>query len=239
MEVKVKICGITNLADAQAAVTSGADLLGFIFVPKSPRYATAGKVRDILDGIELVQASVLTVGVFVNESPGAITQTLDFCGLDLAQLHGEEPPSMLGLSDGPTQPAEDRDQFPLRGRAYRALRPCSLDEAMTSARRYALPPRLQGGGRLPAFLLDAHHPHLRGGAGQTGDWRLAALLADRYPLLLAGGLTPANVAQAVHTVHPWGVDGASGVEELPGQKDHAALRAFVAAARDAQVATQS
>ncbi len=239
MEVKVKICGITNLADAQAAVTSGADLLGFIFFPKSPRYVTPGKVRDILDGIELGQASVLTVGVFVNESPQAITQTLGFCGLDLAQLHGEEPPSMLGLSDGLTQPAEDRDQFPLRGRAYRALRPCSLEEAMISVRCYALPARLQGGGRLPAFLLDAHHPHLRGGAGQIGDWRLAALLADRYPLLLAGGLTPANVAQAVHTVHPWGVDVASGVEELPGQKNHAALRAFVAAVRDAQVATQS
>jgi phosphoribosylanthranilate isomerase len=80
---------------------------------------------------------------------------------------------------------------------------------------------------------------LRGGTGQTGDWRLATLLADQYPLLLAGGLTPANVAQAVHTVHPWGVDVASGVEELPGQKDHGALRAFVAAVRDAQVATRS
>jgi phosphoribosylanthranilate isomerase len=241
MDVKVKICGLTNLADAQAALAGGADLLGFIFFPKSPRHVTPERVRDILAGLEahrqVGQGGVLTVGVFVNESPQAVAQILDFCGLDLAQLHGEEPPTMLGLDDAPAEPlGEDRSL--LRGRAYKALRPRSPEEARDLARCYALPRHLQAGGHLPAFLLDAYHPQLRGGTGEIGDWRLAASLAARYPLLLAGGLSPANVAQAVQTVHPWGVDVSSGVEQSPGQKDHAALRAFITAAKQIAVSRE-
>jgi phosphoribosylanthranilate isomerase len=238
MDVKVKICGLTNLADAQAALAGGADLLGFIFFPKSPRYVTPERVRDILAGLEphgqVGRGGVLTVGVFVNESSQAVAQILDFCGLDLAQLHGEEPPTMLGLDDAPVEPLGE-ERLLLHGRAYKALRPRSPEEARDLARRYALPRQLQAGGHLPAFLLDAYHPQLRGGTGETGDWRLAASLAARYPLLLAGGLTPANVAQAVQTVHPWGVDVSSGVEQSPGQKDHAALRAFITAAKQMAV----
>jgi phosphoribosylanthranilate isomerase len=241
MDVKVKICGLTNLADARAALAGGADLLGFIFFPKSPRHVTPERVRDILAGLEahrqVGQGGVLTVGVFVNESPQAVAQILDFCGLDLAQLHGEEPPTMLGLDDDPAKPlGEDRSL--LRGRAYKALRPRSPEEARDLARRYALSPHLRAGGHLPAFLLDAYHSQLRGGTGETGDWRLAASLAAQYPLLLAGGLTPPNVAQAVQTVRPWGVDVASGVEQSPGQKDHAALRAFITAAKQIAVSRE-
>jgi phosphoribosylanthranilate isomerase len=159
---------------------------------------------------------------------------LDFCGLDLAQLHGEEPPAMLGLADGSSESLarhEEEDPKGVRGRAYKALRPCSYDEAAALAGRYALPQDLREGGRLPAFLLDAYHPQLRGGTGKTGDWSLASRLASQYPILLAGGLDPSNVAQAVQTVRPWGVDVASGVEASPGQKDHAAMRAFVVAAK--------
>jgi len=222
MGVKVKICGVTNRVDAQEAIAAGADLLGFILFAKSPRYVTPEQVRDILTVAEPGRKGVLTVGVFVNEASQAIAQTLAYCGLDLAQLHGEEPPAILGLEES---------QSPVRGRAYKALRPPSPEEANVLAHRYALPACLRANGRLPAFLLDAYHPRLRGGTGETGDWVMARSLAKQYPLLLAGGLTPANVAQAVRIVGPWGVDVASGVEKKPGQKDPSALRAFVAAAK--------
>jgi phosphoribosylanthranilate isomerase len=165
--------------------------------------------------------------VFVNEAPQAITQVMDFCGLDVAQLHGEEPPGLLCLGDGSAGPGRS----PLYGRAFKAVRPRSLEEGLALVQCYALPSPMRNVGRLPAFLLDAYHPELRGGTGETGDWRLAAWLADRHPLLLAGGLTPGNVAQAVQSVQPWGVDVASGVEKSPGLKDHAALQAFVTAAK--------
>lgn len=223
MDVKVKICGVTNVADAQAAVAAGADMLGFIFFAKSPRYVMPEQVRDILAVTE--HTEIQTVGVFVNESPATVAQVLSFCGLDLAQLHGEESPATLGL---------EGSQSPVCGRAYKALRPRTSEEATNLARQYALPVRLQREGRIPAFLIDAYHPQRRGGTGVTGDWGLASSLSSQYPLLLAGGLTPANVAQAVRSVQPWGVDVASGVEEAPGQKDHAALRAFVAAAKATQ-----
>ncbi len=174
-----------------------------------------------MDGFAALSAVTL-VGVFVDESSAAVAQILDFCGLDLAQLHGEEPPEMV-TSD-------------MHGRSYKALRPRSLDEALDLASRYApapsSAPSLGGkGGGCPALLVDAYHPHLHGGTGETADWSLAAALAGRYPLLLAGGLDPTNVAEAVHAVRPWGVDVSSGVESAPGQKDHTAIRAFVAAAK--------
>jgi phosphoribosylanthranilate isomerase len=222
MDVKVKVCGLTNAADARAAMAAGADMLGFIFVPESPRHVTPEQVRDILATVG--HTELLTVGVFVNDSPETVAQVLSFCGLDLAQLHGEEPPAALGLDEG---------QSPVCGRAYKALRPRTLEEASGLARQYALPPRLRGGGRLPAFLIDAYHPYRRGGTGVTGDWSLASSLAGQYPLLLAGGLAPANVTQAVRSVQPWGVDVSSGIEESPGQKDHDALRAFVTAVKAA------
>jgi len=217
MPLKVKICGLTNLPDAQAAVTSGADLLGFIFYPKSPRSVTSEQVRTILSNLDRGSSPVLTVGVFVNETLEAILRTLDDCGLDLAQLHGDEPPEMLGL--GPSRPTR------LAGRAYKALRPRTPYEAGTMAACYALP------WASPAFLIDTYQPNLPGGTGQTGDWQAAAGLARTYPLLLAGGLTPSNVQQAVRAVRPWGVDVSSGVETTPGKKDPSAVREFIRKAK--------
>ena len=130
MDIKVKICGITNLVDAQKAMAAGADLLGFILFPKSPRYVSPEQVRDVLVAAEPGRMGVRTVGVFVNEPPQAIAQILSFCGLDLAQLHGEESPESLGLEES---------QSPVRGRAYKALRPRSPEEATGLANRYALP----------------------------------------------------------------------------------------------------
>ena len=235
-EVKVKVCGITNVADARSVVEARADFLGFIFFPTSPRYVAPEQVREILEVVDPGRKGVVTVGVFVNETAGSIAQILDYCRLDLAQLHGEESPAMLGLAWRSAEPnhVQDPDQASLRGRAYKALRPGSAEEAMHLVRQYALPSRLQSEGRIPAFLLDAYHPHLRGGTGKTGNWSLAASLAARHPLLLAGGLSPSNIDRAVHLVRPWVVDVASGVEKLPGQKDHAALRAFISAVRCAE-----
>ncbi len=133
-------------------------------------------------------------------------------GLDYAQLHGDE---------GPEQLAEQR------GRGFKAVRPGSLDEALDAAARYAgFGPK--GG---PNLLLDAYHPGEYGGTGIRADWSTAAVIASRVPrLLLAGGLTPQNVAEAIAAVQPWGVDVSSGVEAAPGRKDHAKLRDFVRAA---------
>lgn len=221
MAVRVKICGLTALEDARAALDAGADLLGFIFYAQSPRYISPEQVCAILAGLAERRESFLAVGVFVNEQPAMIAQLLQTCGLDAAQLHGEEPPEALAAP-------------PLSGRAYKALRPRSPGEANRLAGRFALPETGQQGGRLPALLIDAYHPSLRGGAGQRGDWKTAARLAARFPLLLAGGLNARNVSPAIRLVRPWGVDVASGVESEPGRKDYAALRAFVAAAKNSE-----
>ena len=235
---RIKICGLTNLADAEAAVEAGADMLGFIFYEKSPRAVDARTVAAIVgairssSGFDTVAAqptqptnvadletsanrlpitgyrSPLLVGVFVNASLEQIVRTLNYCDLDLAQLHGEEPPELLAA---------------LQGRAYRAVRPRSEEEAAQQAAAFGR----FGPAHGPRLLVDAWHPSLRGGSGQTGDWALAAGLAAHYPLLLAGGLTPDNVAAAINAVHPWGVDVAGGVEATTGRKDHAKLRAFI------------
>ncbi len=219
-QVRIKICGLTNLDDALVAVGAGADLLGFIFYDKSPRAVDARTVTQIIQDIRHVSrftshVSLRTVGVFVNPSLEQVIRTLDYCGLDLAQLHGEEAPELLAA---------------LPGRVFKALRPRDAAEAASQADTFA---RFGPAGG-PDLLVDAYHPTLRGGAGQTGDWSLAGSLTGQHRLLLAGGLTPDNVGAAIAQVHPWGVDVASGVEVAPGRKDHARVRAFIAAARAGQ-----
>jgi phosphoribosylanthranilate isomerase len=213
----VKICGLTNLEDALAAAVAGADLLGFIFYEKSPRNVDARTVTAIIRALREASPatshlSLRTVGVFVNPSLEQVVRTLDYCGLNLAQLHGEEAPELLAA---------------LPGRAFKALRPRDAAEAASQAATFARFGPASG----PDLLVDAYHPTLRGGAGQTGDWSLAADLAGQHRLLLAGGLTPDNVADAIAQVRPWGVDVASGVEATPGRKDHGRVRAFIAATR--------
>jgi phosphoribosylanthranilate isomerase len=210
--MKVKICGLTNLDEALAAAEAGADLLGFNFYPPSPRYVAPQVCREMVAELRRRGCPAILVGVFVNEPPDQVRQTLQFCGLDLAQLSGDEPPSQLKKLDGS---------------AFKAVRPRSLPAAREMAVQYAR-------STAPALLVDAHHPALFGGTGRTGDWPAASALADDYPLLLAGGLTPDNVSQAIREVHPWGVDVASGVESSPGRKDIGKMRAFIAAAKQAQ-----
>jgi phosphoribosylanthranilate isomerase len=200
--MQVKICGLTNLDDALAALAAGADLLGFTFYAKSPRAITPEACAAIIPVVRRQSSVVKFVGLFVNEAPARIIEIMAQCGLDLAQLHGDETVETVAA---------------LNGRAYKAFRGEGADHAA-----YA-----QVGPGQPAFLLDAYAPGHYGGSGQVADWNAARRLSARYPLLLAGGLTPENVADAIAQVKPWGVDVASGVEAAPGKKDHAKVREFV------------
>ncbi len=210
----VKICGITNLDDALCAIEAGADLLGFIFYPKSPRAVTLDLARAIIADIRARAPQAQRaryVGVFVNEAPAHISQMMDVAGLDYAQLSGDESPADLAA---------------IGCRAYKAIRAWDDDSA-------AFIPARAADGFLPDLLLDAHHPTRYGGTGQRADASVAMHLARRCRLLLAGGLTPDNVADAIRMIRPWGVDVASGVEAQPGKKDHAKVRAFIIAAKAA------
>lgn len=219
--VRVKICGLTNLADALAAADAGADYLGFIFYAPSKRAVTVAQVQPIVAALRARATCPRLVGVFVNADAGAVAATLAACDLDYAQLSGDEVPRMVG------DPASV-----LYGRAYKALRPQSRGEAEADAEWYSAPQPIDD--QMPTLLLDAWHPTLYGGSGQVGDWAIAAAVAAQVPrLMLAGGLTPANVAHAVQRVRPFAVDVAGGTEAAPGRKAHGALRAFIAQARAA------
>lgn len=199
----IKICGIKTVDDALAALDAGADLIGFNFYSKSPRYIDVGQCRDIM-AVMRKYGHIAYVGVFVNASADEIRATMETCALTLAQLHGDEPSEMVQALDG---------------KAFQAFRgaPLSLNGFAKEA--------------APALLVDASVKGAYGGTGVTTDWKNAAALAKQVPLLLAGGLTPENVAEAVRQVHPWGVDVASGVEFAPGKKDPARMKAFVQAVR--------
>lgn len=209
--MKVKICGITNCDDAQAAIEAGADLLGFNFYTKSPRYIAPLSAARLIEAIQARSAPVRIVGVFVNSPLEAILTIMDECGIDLAQLSGDELPETLAG---------------LNCRAFKSLRPKSTADLAQSLQQYQ--PRLDA----PSYLVDAYRPGEFGGTGQIADWRLARSLAESYPVLLAGGLAPENVAAAIQQVHPWGVDVASGVEESPGRKDPGRMAAFIKIAKE-------
>jgi phosphoribosylanthranilate isomerase len=205
MSTKVKICGITNLADALAAVEAGADFLGFVFYDQSPRWVATGKAAAI---IERLPPSVLKVGLFVNAPELAVRRTMQECKLDLLQFHGQESPEFC-------------IQFGISSiKAFRVRNAESLD-LLANYHTYA-------------WLLDAHSPKAPGGTGETFDWDLAAkALQHSRPVFLAGGLTPDNVASAIRHVRPYAVDVSSGVEATPGRKDHAKISAFLRAAKAA------
>ena len=219
-KVRVKICGITNLEDALVAAQAGADYLGFIFYQPSKRSTTPTNVQGIVKKLRDLPRLPLLVGVFVNETASYMASVLENCHLDLAQLSGDETPNLLGDPDSP-----------LYGRGYKALRPYSIEEGVIEAEWYQSERRLP---QQPSILIDSRHKGLYGGTGQTSDWVLAAGLAREIPgLMLAGGLKPDNVAEAIRQVKPFAVDAASGVESSPGKKDHDLVRAFINNARKA------
>jgi phosphoribosylanthranilate isomerase len=154
------------------------------------------------------------VGVFVNASLAWVEQVLDDCQLDAAQLHGDEPPEFV---------------HHFQARAYKALRPQSLEDAEKLTQKYYPSASYP---LLPFFLLDAYHPTLYGGTGHVTDWTMAATIAAKYPIMLAGSLTPENVTEAIRAVKPWGVDVSSGVEATKGKKDHKKVKTFTQAVKN-------
>jgi phosphoribosylanthranilate isomerase len=200
----VKICGITNLSDALAAVSEGADALGFNFYQKSSRYIEPLAVRRI---IEQLPTNVLTVGVFVNEEPEQVKAVASEAGVSALQLHGDESSDYC---------SELSDWYVIKGLAVKD----------------AFDVRTTLDYQVGAILLDASHRELRGGTGQVIDWAVARLVRDLgVKMFLAGGLSPENVREAIDTVDPYGIDACSGLEESPGIKDHRRLQAFFRAVR--------
>jgi len=196
--VKVKICGITNIDDALHAAGCGADALGLVFYDKSPRCISPEMARQI---IAELPPFVTTVGLFVNAAPAHIRQVVDFCSLDVIQLHGDEAPADCNLAP------------------HRVIKALRVKDATS----------LTGHGAfaVSALLLDAWVGGAYGGTGERFNWELAAELAGHRPVILAGGLNPENVTEAVRTVRPYGVDVSSGVEALPGRKDPVKVAAFI------------
>ncbi len=202
---RVKICGITNKEDALLAVEAGADALGFVFFKESPRYISHDAAREI---IAHVPAFVSTVGVFVNEPAWRIHEIMKITGLDIAQLHGDESP---------------RECSKFR-RVIKALRVAKLTD-LDPIKQYD----------ASAFLLDTYSKDSYGGTGTTFNWDIA-VEAKRYGnIVLAGGLTPDNVADAVRHVAPFAIDVSSGVEAEKGKKDPVKLREFIRRAKHALV----
>ncbi|MGO8690850.1 MAG: phosphoribosylanthranilate isomerase [Thermoguttaceae bacterium] len=213
---QIKICGITGVEDALAVVRAGADAVGLNFYAGSPRHVTPQEARAIL---AVLPAEMVKVGVFVDTATEAICQIFDELGLDLIQLHGDQPPELLPRLGG--RPVM---------RAFR-IGAAGLDPVV----RYLH--TCDGLSCRPKFVLfDAYSDTQFGGTGEVIDQMLINeynIRVDRSSVVLAGGLTPANVAYAIRTVHPAAVDTASGVETSPGKKDQAAVAAFVQAARAA------
>jgi phosphoribosylanthranilate isomerase len=202
---RVKICGITSLEDALTAVEAGADALGFVFYNESPRHIFPEQAARI---IEQLPPFVQAVGLFVNEQAATVNELADLCRLDLVQLHGDEPAGYCAQ---------------IRRRVLKAFRVRSLT-CLDPIRDYP----------VAGYLLDTFSPSFYGGTGLSFNWEIAAEAVKRHQrIVLAGGLTPDNVAEAVRQVRPWAVDVSSGVESAPGKKDHQKVREFIRTAKEA------
>jgi phosphoribosylanthranilate isomerase len=201
--VKVKICGITSLEDALTAVEAGADALGLVFHPRSPRHIFPEQAAGI---IRALPPFVQTVGLFVNEDLSIVNSTADRCGLDIVQLHGEESPEYCTS---------------VRRRVIKAFR-VKDSTLLESLAQY----------QVSGCLLDAWSPSAHGGTGQAFNWEIAEEAVKRgIRIILAGGLAPENVAEGIRQVRPYGVDVSSGVECSPGRKDADKVRMFIRQAR--------
>jgi len=206
----VKICGITRAEDARAAIAEGADALGFVFWPKSPRYIDPAVAMRI---IRVMPPSTAAIGVFVNQPADEVNRIAEQAGLAFVQLHGEETGEYV----------------------QKMTRPVVKAIAV-------------GSGPVPAMstwpsdvriLLDVHDPIRRGGTGHVIDWVAASDIARDREVILAGGLTPENVGDAIERVRPWGIDVSSGVEAEPGIKDHGRIKALFEAVHGSHYATRS
>jgi phosphoribosylanthranilate isomerase len=197
MMVRLKVCGITSIEDARAAIEFGAEYLGFNFYPRSPRYVAPQSARAI---IEQLPDEIVSVGVFVNEAtPEDVVEILATSGARIAQLHGDESPGYCA-----------------RVGAERVIKALRIGDGFDARRVLDYP--------VAAILLDAFDPKLYGGTGKTTNWEVAREAAKLTKIFLAGGLSPDNVAEAIRAVEPFAVDVNSGVESAPGRKDADKLR---------------
>jgi len=203
MNVRVKICGITNSEDAHAAVEYGADALGFVFA-KSPRQITKEQARDI---IAELPPFVSPVGVFADEKADMIKEICDFCGIQTVQLHGNEQPSYLKELEG-----------------YKLIKAFRVKEEDDLKQLANYKPH--------AFLLDSYVKGVMGGTGVSFNWEIARQAHKYGTIILSGGLTPKNVKEAIQMVKPYAVDVSSGVESSPGKKDKSLLKRFIANAKE-------
>lgn len=202
LKMRVKICGITNAQDALMAVDCGADAVGFVFYPESPRSVSSKEVRDI---IRQLPPFVMTVGVFANQEQREIQRVVDECSIDLIQLQGDEPPYLC-------------ESF--GDRVIKAVR-IKDHESLARMDSYA----------VRAFVLDTYCENQLGGTGKSFDWNIAVEAKKYGRIILAGGLTPQNVTRAIEQVKPSGVDVSSGVEKQIGHKDSDKIRRFIEAAK--------
>lgn len=200
--VRIKICGITNLEDALAAIEFGADAIGFVFQSKSPRSIKPETAKKIVSSIP---PFITTVGVFVDEDKSLVEKIADQVGLNVVQLHGSEPPEACCLCR----------------RVIKAIRVKDLTD-LEPLQQYD----------ISAFLLDTYSPHSIGGTGQIFNWDIAVEAKKFGHIILAGGLTPENVEEAIKWVQPYGIDVATGVEgRRKGKKDLKKLKLFIKKAR--------
>jgi phosphoribosylanthranilate isomerase len=238
----VKICGITNLEDARTAVEAGADALGFVFYEKSPRNVTPETVCEI---VRQMPARVEKVGVFVGGGPKNLPELAHDLGLTASQLHLESH-----LESVSETTAHGLGCFPVGFKLYASLPAASFIESESSAKSFvdsmvhvlesmrSLPEAERVRDFIDTIFLDSGSLQQPGGTGMTFDWEKAAPIVEHMQqvvkVVVAGGLNPTNVTEAIHVLKPWGVDVSSGVESKPGKKDPEKVRAFVSAVRQAE-----
>ncbi len=203
--IRIKICGITNLTDALKAVELGADALGFNFYPKSPRFISEEVAKEI---IRKLPPFLVQVGIFVNKSLERIQKVVDSTGIQAIQLQGDESPDFCSQFSQPV---------------IKAIRIKDQD-SLKVIKDY----------QVSAFLLDSYSPGYYGGSGKAFDWSLAVEAQKYGKIILAGGLNPNNIAEAIREVRPYGVDVCSGVEKEPGKKEHKKLKEFIQTVRSLQ-----
>lgn len=203
--MKIKVCGITNFEDALAAANYGVDALGFIFYKGSPRYIEPENAKQI---ISYLPPFITTVGVFVNEDPAKIRFIMEFAGINILQLHGDEPPEACNIWT----------------RVIKAFRVSALTD-LKSLERY----------RTSANLLDTYSPDIYGGTGRTFNWDIAVEAKRFGQVILSGGLNNENIENAIKWVNPYAVDVNSGIEQYKGKKDLKKMREFIVRARAVQM----
>lgn len=211
LRTRIKICGITEVADARLAVEAGADAVGFIFVRQSPRNVAPELVRKI---VATLPPLVDAVGVFVDESPAVVEEIVEYCSLTMVQLHGSETPQYCAKM------------------SRRVLKSFRLGSSMPEPQDDFYAPYA---GVVQGFLLDTYHEKRAGGTGQAFDWSLVERHRPPGPVVLAGGISPANVEQAIERLAPFAVDVNSGVETAPGKKSGDAIFRLAAAVRTADL----